>query len=238
MDIIAENLTLYFTAFIAGLLGAVHCVGMCGGVVGAMSIGLPAQTRQSTPSLLVYLGGYNLGRILSYTLAGALVGGVGWFASNLVALHHARLLLLVLAGVFMLLLGLYLAGWWRGLAQLERVGGYLWKRVEPLARRLMVVRHPWQTIPMGLVWGWLPCGLVYSALVLALSSGGIVEGALVMLSFGLGTLPNLMLVGVFAAQLSGFTRNPRVRVVAGLIVMGFGAYYLWLAVRGSVPTVA
>ena len=156
-------------------------------------------------------------------------------AVGLVSLHQASTILLVLAGGFMIMLGLYLAGWWRGLAQLERLGGVLWKRIEPLARRLMVVRHPWQTLPMGLVWGWLPCGLVYSALILALTAGSAVEGALVMLSFGLGTLPNLMLIGVFAAQLTRFTREPRVRMAAGVMVMAFGAYYLWMALVAPMP---
>jgi sulfite exporter TauE/SafE len=234
MAFLLDNLTLYLSAFAAGLLGGVHCVGMCGGVVGAMTFGLPDSARRSG-RLLLFLGGYNIGRIASYTLAGLLVGGIGGVAVDLVSLRHASTILLVLAGVFMILLGLYLAGWWRGLAQLERVGGVLWKRIEPLARRLMIVRHPWQTLPMGLVWGWLPCGLVYSALILALTAGGPLEGALVMLSFGLGTLPNLMLIGVFAAQLTRFTRDPRVRMVAGLIVIGFGLYYLGMASLAPVP---
>lgn len=230
-----DLLTLCLTAFASGLLGGVHCVGMCGGVVGAMTFGLPEQERRPGGRLLLFLAGYNLGRIASYTLAGLIVGGVAGLAVDLVDLRTATMGLLLLAGSFMLLLGLYLAGWWRGLAQIERLGGLLWRRIEPLARRLMIVRTPWQTLPMGLVWGWLPCGLVYSALILALAAGGPLEGALVMLSFGLGTLPNLMLIGVFAAQLSRFTRNPRVRVVAGLLVMGFGVYYLGLALTGALP---
>lgn len=230
-----DLLTLCLSAFVAGLLGGVHCVGMCGGVVGAMTFGLPEQERRGGGRLLLYLGGYNLGRITSYALAGVIVGGIAGLAVDLVDLRAASMVLLLLAGAFMLMLGLYLAGWWRGLAQIERVGGVLWRRVEPLARRLMIVSQPWQTLPMGLVWGWLPCGLVYSALILALAAGGPLEGALVMLSFGLGTLPNLMLIGVFAAQLSRFTRDPRVRRVAGLMVMGFGVYYLVSAIRSSVP---
>lgn len=237
MSFLLDNLTLYVSAFAAGLLGGVHCVGMCGGVVGAMTFGLPESAR-ANGRLLLFLGGYNLGRIASYTLAGLLVGGIGGIAVDLVSLRHATMILLVLAGAFMILLGLYLAGWWRGLAQLERVGGVLWRRIEPLARRLMIVRRPWQTVPMGLVWGWLPCGLVYSALILALTAGGPLEGALVMLSFGLGTLPNLMLIGVFAAQLTRFTRDPRVRVIAGLIVIGFGLYYLGLAAYSALPETA
>lgn len=237
MDLLLDNLTLYLSAFAAGLLGGVHCVGMCGGVVGAMTFGLPESARRSG-RLLLFLGGYNVGRIASYTLAGLLVGGIGGVAVDLVSLRHASVILLVLAGAFMMLLGLYLAGWWRGLAQLERAGGLLWRRIEPLARRLMIVRRPLQTLPMGLVWGWLPCGLVYSALILALTAGGALEGALVMLSFGLGTLPNLMLIGVFAAQLTRFTRDPRVRVMAGVIVMGFGLYYLGMAVVSVSPGAA
>ncbi len=214
----------FIAALLVGLLGGVHCVGMCGGIVGALTFGLPAEVRQSPARVFPYLLAYNLARISAYTLAGALMGGIGWLALDLVSLNAAQRVLQVLAGLFMVLLGLYLAGWWAGLARIEQAGGVIWRRIEPLARRLLPVRSPRQALLLGFLWGWLPCGLVYSTLIWALSSGSPAQGALLMLGFGLGTLPNLMLMGVFAAQLGRFLRKPLVRRLAGGAVVLFGVY--------------
>jgi len=207
------------SAFLVGLLGGVHCVGMCGGIVGALSLGARPGAGRPRWGLLL---DYNLGRIASYTVAGALMGGIGALAAHLVAVQHAQQVLTVIAGLFMLALGLYLAGWWRGLARVEQAGSLIWRRIEPLGRRLIPVRTPLQALLLGLVWGWLPCGLVYSMLIWAISSGGTVQGALLLLAFGLGTLPNLLLMGVFAARLSRWMGRPAVRITAGLLVMAFG----------------
>ena len=147
----------YIAAFVVGLLGGVHCVGMCGGIVGVLSLGLPEAVRRRPLATLPYLLAYNFGRIASYTLAGALLGGLGWLAASLVALHRAQNVLEVIAGLFMLALGLYLGGWWRGLRYVEQAGGLLWRRIEPLGRRFLPVRTPLHALLLGLVWGWLPC---------------------------------------------------------------------------------
>ena len=217
----------YLAAFMVGLLGGGHCIGMCGGIVTGLVLGqLPARGKAiDWPKLLAY----NLGRIGSYAVAGMLVGGLGLWAARLGAMHQARLWLQVVAGLFMLGLGLYLAGWWPGLARLERAGGVLWKHLEPLGRRLLPVRTTRQALALGLVWGWLPCGLVYSTLIWAISSGGALEGGLLMLSFGLGTLPTLLLAGGMAARLAHYLRRPGIRAASGLLVMGLGLGYLWLA---------
>lgn len=209
------------SAFIVGLLGGVHCVGMCGGVVGALSFGLRAD--RNLPVLLAY----NLGRISSYTLAGALMGGLGFYFSGLLPVQTAQRVLLSFAGLFLILMGLYLAGWWNALASIERAGGVLWRRIEPLGRGLLPVRSVRQGLLLGLLWGWLPCGLVYSALVWTVSAGGALEGAMLMLAFGLGTLPNLLLMGVAAAQLNRWVRRPAVRRIAGALVVGFGVLLLF-----------
>ena len=209
------------SAFIVGLLGGVHCVGMCGGIVGALSLGLPAQ--RNLPILLAY----NLGRMGSYTFAGALMGALGFYFSGLLPVQTAQRVLLSFAGLFLILMGLYLAGWWNGLSRLERAGGVLWRRLEPLGRGLLPVRSVRQGLLLGLLWGWLPCGLVYSALVWTVSAGSALEGAMLMLAFGLGTLPNLLLMGVAAAQLRRWVRHPVVRMAAGCLVMVFGALLLF-----------
>ena len=218
-------------AFLIGLSGGGHCFGMCGGIVGALTLGSPATPGRPFLSRLLFLLAYNLGRLFSYVVAGMLAGGVGAWATHLMAVHQAQLMLQLLAGLFMILLGLYLAGWWMGLARVEQAGGRLWRRIEPLGRRLLPVRTPVRALGIGLVWGWLPCGLVYSVLVWAMGAGGALNGGLLMLCFGLGTLPALLAMGAFAATLAGFLRQPWVRQVAGALVIGFGLYEIALVVR-------
>lgn len=207
-------------AFAVGVLGGVHCLGMCGGIVGAISLGHAGTPGPVWPRLLAY----NLGRMGSYVVAGALAGLLG--LALLGALPQGQRILEFLAAVFLVLLGLYLGGWWPLLARLERMGGWFWKRIEPLGRHFIPVRHSGQALVVGAVWGWLPCGLVYSVLVWALASGGPVEGALLMAAFALGTLPNLLLMGLFATRLARFVRNPWVRRGAGALLVAYGAWRL------------
>lgn len=221
----------FLAAFLIGLTGGVHCVGMCGGIVGALTLGLPLVRERPLLARLPFLLAYNTGRIASYVAAGALAGGVGAWAANLVSVHRAQLGLQVVAGLFMILLGLYLAGWWPVLGHLERAGGVLWRRIEPLGRRLLPVRTLPQALGIGLVWGWLPCGLVYSALVWAIGAGGAGKGALLLLGFGLGTLPALLAMGTAAVALASWARRPIMRRAAGTLVVLFGVYEIGLAAR-------
>jgi sulfite exporter TauE/SafE len=210
-------------AFAMGLLGGVHCLGMCGGIVGAMSITTPGVPQAPFwPRQL----GYNLGRIASYGIAGLLVGGLGTLLAAASGFHDAQRVLQGLAGVFMLLIGLHIGGWLHLLGPVEQAGSLLWQRIEPLSRGLLPVRSARQAFLLGLVWGWLPCGLVYSALIWALSAGGALQGGLLMLAFGLGTLPNLLLMGAAAARLGAWTRRPAVRWAAGGMLLGFAAVTL------------
>ncbi len=209
-----------FAAFLVGLLGGAHCVGMCGGIVAAMSF----QGGQRQPFGL-HLG-YNLGRILSYAIAGGLAGLIGsaaFLSERLLPLQHG---LYVLAQAVLILLGLYLAGLNRAVLVLERAGGALWQRLQPRLGGLLPVRGAGQALLAGALWGWLPCGLVYSVLVSALASGGAGRGAALMLAFGLGTLPNLMAMGWAADRLRALAADRRLRRVAGLGVALFGVWGL------------
>ncbi|MCU0936565.1 MAG: sulfite exporter TauE/SafE family protein [Gammaproteobacteria bacterium] len=221
------------SAALVGLLGAVHCAGMCGGIVGALAFTLPPERRGSLAQTLPFLFAYNAGRVTSYVIAGAAFGGFGAAAvGGLGGLKAAEAGLSVLAGLFMVALGLYLAGWWRGLAHLERAGGHLWRRLEPFGRRLLPVRSGRDAWLLGLIWGWLPCGLVYSVLVWSLAAGSAAGGALLMASFGLGTLPTLLTLGAAAARLTPLLQRPAVRAVAGALVAAFGVIQLWRGVAG------
>lgn len=208
------------TALLAGLLGGVHCVGMCGGIVAAFSF----RADGSTPPFRMHLA-YNLGRITSYTLFGALAGTLG-ASLKLTGFVPAQTLLYVLAQVVMILLGLYLAGFNHWVLVFERAGGGLWRRIKPLFQKLLPVKTLPQAVAAGMAWGWLPCGLVYSVLVSALAAGSATSGAALMLAFGLGTLPNLLGMGLFARQLQPFMQQRWVRRAAGLMVTGFGVWGL------------
>ncbi len=211
----------YVIAFITGLLGGVHCFGMCGGIVGALTLNT-AQDKKNQGSLLAISLGYNAGRIAGYIVAGAIVGFLGSTLIDLTGIQTAKQTLSIIASIFMIALGLYLAGIWNGISKIEHLGGHLWKRIQPFTRQFMPVRSYKQAIPLGFLWGWLPCGLVYTALIWTLSSGGAIQGALIMLAFGLGTLPNLLAMGVIATRLAKWVRNPTIRMLAGLFVVAMG----------------
>jgi sulfite exporter TauE/SafE len=146
-----------------------------------------------------------------------------------IPLTDAQEFLLVLAGVFMLLMGLYLANWWPLLRHVERLGGHLWKRIEPFGRKLLPVRSATQALLLGMIWGWLPCGLVYSVLIWSMSSGSMLSGGLLMLSFGLGTLPNLLLMGLVASRLQGIAQRLWVKRLAGSLLIAFAVVMWWRA---------
>jgi sulfite exporter TauE/SafE len=135
----------------------------------------------------------------------------------------------VVGGVFMILFGFYLAGWWRALLVLEKAGAHLWKHLEPLGRRFIPVHSGGQAFMLGLVWGWLPCGMVYAVLALALASGSVLYGGLVMLVFGLGTLPLMIAMGFAIGTLTRVLQGRILRILAGVMVMLFGLYTLVLA---------
>ncbi len=206
-----------------GLLGSTHCIGMCGGIVGSLNIGLKQAQQGSLLRRFSHHMIYNSGRILSYMLIGTLAGFAGAQASGL---SGGAILPLggLIAGLVMIALGLYLGGWWYGITVLEKAGAHVWKIIEPMGRRVMPPRNRIHVFGLGLVWGWLPCGLVYSALILAMASASPLQGAWIMLGFGLGTLPMLLAMGHAAAYLRKTTRRPVVRRIIGVLIILFGVY--------------
>ena len=206
---------MWYAAFAAGLLGGVHCAGMCGGIAASLSASSrgPALSRQL---------GFNAGRIASYAVAGAAAGGMGGLAQAAGPIASVQLGLFVAANALMILLGLYVAGWGHAVLRIERAGQVVWRRVEPLARGIFPIDSAAKSIGAGLLWGWVPCGLVYSMLVLALASGGAWQGASVMAAFGLGTLPTLLAAGFAARKLDLLRRAPWIRQAAGGAIVAMG----------------
>ena len=210
------------SAFLVGLLGGGHCAGMCGGIVGAVSLSLPGSRPR-----IGFLLAYNLGRIASYGAAGLLAGAIGASSFFLDHVLPVERVLYALASVMLILLGLYLAGIWRGVVVLETVGGKLWRHVQPWSKRFLPVRTLPQALALGSIWGWLPCGLVYSVVVAALATGSPWRGATLMLAFGLGTLPALLAMGMAAVRMRAVLQHVWVRRLSGLAVIGFGLLGLW-----------
>lgn len=209
----------WLSALLMGLFGALHCLGMCGSITGVLTLSLPSSARAHTPQLTAWLGLYNLGRLTSYTLAGAIAGGFGHQILLRISPEYGHTLLLILASVLMIATGFYLAGWFPRLAYIERIGAPIWKKLEPIGSKLLPVRSPLQAVLYGMVWGWLPCGLVYSALFLALAQGQAMQGALFMLFFGIGTLPSVVGTGYFAGHLLRFSQHPQYRRYAGALLI-------------------
>ncbi|OGA73203.1 MAG: hypothetical protein A3G81_30105 [Betaproteobacteria bacterium RIFCSPLOWO2_12_FULL_65_14] len=217
----------------AGAMGGAHCAAMCGGIAGAVPLrtasALPAAAPRSATGAGAFARNFafNAGRIVSYTVAGALAGSV---SSAALVMHDAmvmRHLLFAAANLMLIVLGLYLAGLWDGVTALERGGALLWRRIQPLAAGLLRSPSLRDTLALGALWGWIPCGLVYSMLVTALASASTANGALIMFAFGLGTLPNLLAIGWAAGHAGKYFRFPALRIAAGLVVAGFGVLGLW-----------
>lgn len=219
-------------ALMLSLLGGLHCAGMCGGFIGALQMNRPASVSASRIA-----AGYHLGRLTSYCAAGALVGLIGGslYAADVLPL---QVVLLVIGSLMLLAIGAAMFGRQRWLKRIEPLGAWLWRGIGPLARRVYPPRSAAQSFAAGLAWGWIPCGMVYAALPLALLAGGPAQGALVMLAFGLGTLPNLVVVDVVTVH-AGTVRpggalariRPLLRPVAGAVIIVFAASGLAHAAR-------
>ena len=209
-------------AFLVGLLSSLHCIGMCGGIMGALTFGLKQDIRTNQPGLLFFLSSYNLGRLLSYALAGGLMGAFGAGLIGVLEPWLGQGWLQRFAALVMVLIGLHLAGWLPGFLAIERLGRPIWRWLGPLARRLVPVQTPMQALVYGLVWGWLPCGLVYAMLLVAAGQGGFGSGLLTMVFFGLGTWPAMLLTGVLTGRLQQWRGQAFYRQLTGIGVLVFG----------------
>ena len=179
--------------------------------------------RHSFPYVLAY----NIGRITSYVIAGAIVGYLG-SRITLFSTSGGQILNII-SGVFLALLALYIGNWWRILTRLESAGKYLWRYIQPFSKHFTEMKSPIYALPYGFIWGWLPCGLVYSTLTWSMASGSLVNGAVTMLAFGLGTLPSLLLLGSSAVSIKKILSKVYVRQGIALILLVFSLLILWQA---------
>jgi len=224
------------SAFIIGLLGSGHCIAMCGGITTMLTSALPAShqydkhpisvNNQVTSSLankkITLVIFYNIGRISSYAVIGAIVGFTGSIAAKNIGMPLAGLRLF--SAIFMILLGLYLGQWLMWLNRIEALGKILWRYISPLASKAIPVNSPIKALTLGAVWGWLPCGLVYSTLTWALASGDIITGASIMFCFGIGTLPALLTLSIGFSSIKQYLVKPFLRKTMALILISFGIY--------------
>lgn len=238
--------SLVLTAALVGLAGGVHCASMCGGVVTALSSQtprpgariIPIESVKSTSLALqrIYLIlSYNSGRITTYTALGALFGSLGSASLLLQGVLPIERILFVLANLLMIAIGLYLFGVFPALTRIEQLGGALWQRIKPRLARVLPADTPQRGALLGLLWGFVPCGMVYTMLLTALVSGSAGRGALVMLAFGLGTLPNLLGLGLLVAAGKNWLQRKALRRVAASVVIGLGAlgvYHILLPSSG------
>ena len=210
-----ELLTVLTTAFVTGLLGRAQCLGMCGGISGLFAVNVSvASLKTQFPKAIAY----NTGRIVSYAILGAAVAVLG---KTLVAgIPDIAAPVRFASGVLIILVGLQLAFGWRILAPLESAGAKIWNRIAPAAKGLVPVESVAQALGLGLIWGWLPCGLVYSVLLLAATTAEPTSGGLVMIAFGLGTMPAMIATGMSASKLAQFMSGKRLG--AGLLIIVLG----------------
>ena len=216
------------SAFLLGFFSTMHCIGMCGGIIGALSLSLPVEIRNHKPKLFSFVLSYNIGRLISYSVAGLIAGAVGTGVLQSAGFDQGHTILRTIGVVMMVAIGIYLTGWLPQLASVEKIGIPVWKRLEPIGRKLVPVASLPKALAYGLIWGWLPCGLVYFVLIWALTAGDAVSGALTMLAFGAGTLPTLITAGFMTSWITRFAHSTRARQIVGLliIVMAIGSLFI------------
>jgi uncharacterized protein len=223
---------LHIAAFIAGLAGSAHCFGMCGGMAGALGmrarLGARSPAQGAARAVL-----YHVGRIGGYASIGALGGAFGHSAHWALDFTRFESLLRVVAGVLTLLVGIRLLSRWNAFAPLERLGAKLWIKLQPLTRRASLSNHWSGALATGLLWGWLPCGLVYSIALMSLTTGSAFEGAALMAAFGFGTLPAMASTSVvLGASWPRLSQRPLFRAITGCALLTFGT---WMIVAAQLP---
>ncbi|GAB2509013.1 sulfite exporter TauE/SafE family protein [Pseudoxanthomonas sangjuensis] len=211
-------------ALAAGTLGSAHCAAMCGGI--ATGFSAASASRGWLPALQV-----NLGRVAGYVAAGALAGGIGGGLLKVLRIEWLALGLRMATGGVLVLVALRLFDRGGRFDFLARPGAKLWSKLQPLQRALLPADQGWRRFALGMLWGWLPCGLSLSLLTAAWLQGNARDAALTMAAFGLGTLPVMLPLTWSGARLSGWLHRPGWRRAAAGVVLLAGLLTLsapWL----------
>jgi len=208
-----------FVAFFIGLFSSLHCVSMCGSIIGTLSFSLKPEIRADKSKMSAFIFSYNFGRIFSYMLAGLIIGLIESVLSLPFGDEHGHRFLQIISSLIITGAGFYIAGWFPNFAYIEKTGSRFWKFIEPYGRKLIPVASLKQAFLFGMVWGWIPCGLVYTALALAATTGNINTSILVMLAFGLGTLPAVMGVGLFSRFISQLSTLKTTKQIVGMLLV-------------------
>ncbi|WNC66909.1 sulfite exporter TauE/SafE family protein [Thalassotalea nanhaiensis] len=215
----------FLSAFLIGIAGAGHCVAMCGGITTMLTASIEDKSKANISLILAY----NFGRISAYTFAGAIAGLTGSLAAK--SLGFPILWLKVIAALFVIFLGLYIAKWSFALAKVENIGKMLWRYLQPLSKKFIPVTNIKQSLMLGVVWGWLPCGLVYSTLTWSIASASWYNGALIMFAFGLGTLPALLTLSSGFKFVTKTLQSVLIRKLTAILLIIYGTFSLYIALN-------
>lgn len=219
-------------ALAIGVGGSTHCIAMCGGI--ASSFGMGAAPRRSGRWVLLLT--FHCGRLLSYSVIGAALGGLATLGAD--RLDALAILLRIVAGLLLIAMGCYVANWWRVLTRLEAIGNPVWRRLQPLVQRLLPATTAGSALLLGSLWGWLPCGLVYSALAWAATADHALDAATRMLFFGLGTLPAMVTVSAAADATRRLLLHAGARRISGILLIIYGVWTLVTPVQQLLPASA
>lgn len=209
----------YLVALLMGLFSALHCLSMCGSIIGSLTLSLRQEIRDHKALLLPFVLSYNFGRITSYTLGGLIAGLLERVLSLPFGEGHGHRVLQILSAIIMLGAGLHIGGWFPRFAYIEKGGVVVWRWLEPYGRRLIPVETLPQAFFFGMVWGWLPCGLVYTAFSLAATTGDVIRSTFTMFAFGVGTLPATVGVGIMTSLMVRLSRMRKFRQLAGITLI-------------------
>jgi sulfite exporter TauE/SafE len=220
--------------FFMGLMSSAHCIGMCGGIASALS--LSSQNKAPTPvnsllQTLTPLFFYNLGRLFSYALIGGLLSGLVATLADLSHVTHQLGILRFIAALLLLLVALHIGKLWQGIGFIEKGGKHIWAVISPLAIVFMPLKRKVHALPLGMIWGWLPCGMVYSALSIAAVTANSLSGTLTMLAFGFGTLPAMLLVGGTAEKIKLKLNNLKIRRFFAFVIFTYAIFSIYITWR-------
>ena len=210
------DMSALLTAFFVGLLGSGHCFGMCGGIaagLGSLTVNQGSEGQVKHRFMSAFL--FNLGRILSYAILGIIAATILAGVGKVLNVPQWSMVLRFMTALMIFLIGVQFLFNWQTLAGIEKIGARVWKHVLPIAVKASSLPGGSGRLLLGLCWGLLPCGLVYSVILTASASGSAISGATVMFAFGLGTIPSMLGMSLAAPALAAMLSDQWTRKLMG-----------------------